>query len=133
MTSSSTCHLELAALDGNPVTFCLSCLVFYYVYSVYVVLIDFCYFYGLLTAMLVRTEHNPVCLFPVVKPHGTKGHHAPMQYSRQARLRPYADPYSETCDDDDTIVSHWSIDERVKKLLYDDDEVRQVTTSVFTV
>ena len=49
-----------------------------------------------------------------------------MQYGRYARVRPYADPYSETFDDDaddDTLVSHWSVDEQVQKLLYDDDEV----------
>ena len=74
-------------------------------------------------------QHNLVCLFSVVKPHGTRGQHAAMTYSRQARVRPYADPYSEVGDDDgddDTIVSHWSVDERVKKLLYDDDEVRSL-------
>ena len=73
-------------------------------------------------------------MFAAVKPYGgTIGHHTPMQYGRYARVRPYADPYSETCDDDaddDTLVSHWSVDDRVKKLLYDDDEVTNVMICV---
>lgn len=35
-------------------------------------------------------------------------------------MRPYADPYRDR-DDGDSMISAWSVDENVRKLLYDDE------------
>lgn len=48
----------------------------------------------------------------------------------QARSRPYADPYKDRWDKD-SVLSDWSVDEDVRRLLYDEDESSTVSVNCF--
>ena len=50
----------------------------------------------------------------------------PMPGRSAVRSRPYGDPYTEADDDRLSIVSPWSIEEDVRRLLYEEDSIMEV-------